>query len=236
MLSNDPLKRVLYVDLSAKRFWVTERPDLFARNVGGTGVASALLEEECQEGIDPADPKNPIILAVGPANGLFPLASKTVSMFVSPHNRFLGESHAGGRSGLALRLAGYGAMVIRGESDFPVYLVVDPQGVRFRDARALWGLTVSETGRFIREREKGTGLRSILRIGPAGEHGCTYACVVTETYRHFGRLGLGALFGYKKLKAVVIVGKRALPVRDRKLYRKTFANIEMWERLLTSYP
>ena len=225
MLAKDPLKRVLYIDLTNRRFWVEEREDLFESYLGGAGVAIRLLHEECPSQIDPQDPKNPIIFAVGPANGLFPIASKTVSMFLSPHNRLLGESHAGGRSALALRLAGYGAVVIRGASEIPIYLVIDPEGVKFRDARALWGLTVSETGRFIRERESGSGLRSILRIGPAGETGCTYACVVTETYRHFGRLGLGAIFGAKRLKAVVIYGKRPLPVKDRKFYRKTYDEI-----------
>ncbi|WP_022852574.1 aldehyde ferredoxin oxidoreductase family protein [Thermodesulfatator atlanticus] len=225
MLPNDPLKRILYIDLSAKKFWVEERYDLVAQNIGGTGLASALLEEECPENIDPRDPKNPIIFAVGPANGLFPLASKTVSMFLSPHNKLLGESHAGGRSALALRMAGYGAVVIRGQSDIPIYLIIDNQGVKFKDARALWGLPVSETGRFIREKESGSGLRSILRIGPAGESGVTYSCVVTETYRHFGRLGLGALFGYKKLKAILIKGKQALPVADRSTYKKLYDDL-----------
>ncbi|OAG27127.1 aldehyde ferredoxin oxidoreductase N-terminal domain-containing protein [Thermodesulfatator autotrophicus] len=226
MLKNDPLKRVLYIDLSSKKFWIEERRDLFEKYIGGTGVASALLEEECPKEIDPQDPKNPIILAVGPSTGLFPIVSKTVSMFLSPHNKLLGESHAGGRSAVALRLAGYGAVIIRGKSNIPVYLVIDSNGVKFRDARALWGLSVSETGRFIREREKGSGLRSILRIGRAGETGVTYSCVVTETYRHFGRLGLGALFGYKKLKAIVIEGgKKALPVTDRKLYKETYDDI-----------
>jgi aldehyde:ferredoxin oxidoreductase len=37
-----------------------------------------------------------------------------------------------------------------------------------------------------------------MRIGRAGEMGVTYACVITETYRHFGRLGLGAVFGSKR--------------------------------------
>ncbi|NPB09875.1 MAG: aldehyde ferredoxin oxidoreductase family protein [Thermodesulfobacteria bacterium] len=222
MLKDDPLKRVLYVDLATKKFWVEERPELFEENIGGTGVASKLLEEECPVGIDPRDPKNPIILAVGPANGLFPIASKTVAMFQSPHTGNLGESHAGGRSATCLRLAGYGAVVIRGQSDIPVYLVIDRSGVKFRDARALWGLSVSATGRAIREKETGSGLRSILRIGPAGETGVTYSCVVTETYRHFGRLGLGALFGAKKLKAVCLVGRRSLPVTDRKLYRELY--------------
>ena len=32
----------------------------------------------------------------------------------------------------------------------------------------------------------------------------TYAGVIAETYRHFGRLGLGAVFGSKQLKALVV--------------------------------
>jgi aldehyde:ferredoxin oxidoreductase len=44
----------------------------------------------------------------------------------------------------------------------------------------------------------------------------TYAGVIAETYRHFGRLGLGAVFGSKQLKALVISGRRSLPVADRK--------------------
>jgi aldehyde:ferredoxin oxidoreductase len=52
--------------------------------------------------------------------------------------------------------------------------------------------------------------------------GVTYAAVISETYRHFGRLGLGAVFGSKKLKGLVISGQRSLPVADRKAYRTTY--------------
>lgn len=223
MLPNDPLRRVLYVDLSRRRFWVADRPDLFEDGLGGAGVAIRLLEEECPPGADPLGPENPIIFAVGPLVGLFPIASKTVAMFKSPHTGNLGESHAGGRSAVALRMAGYGAVVLRGASPTPVYLVIDGDEVYFRDASALWGLRSSATvGRVIRERERGAGTRAIMRIGRAGERGITYACVVTETYRHFGRLGLGAVFGSKRLKALVIAGRRSLPVADRKAYRETY--------------
>ncbi len=222
MLRDDPIKRILCVDLSNKSFFVEERPELVEEWLGGVGLGTTLLFEKCPEGVDPKDPNNPIIFAVGPLNGVFPIASKTVALFVSPHNGLLGESHAGGRSGTAIRLAGYGAVVIKGRSDVPVYLVIDPSGVKFRDARGLWGLSATETGRFIREREKGSGLRSILRIGPAGEKGCTYSCVVVDTYRHFGRLGLGALFGYKNLKAVVITGARSLSVKSKSAYKSLY--------------
>jgi len=226
MLPNDPLGRVLYIDLGRRKFWSQERPELFEAGLGGTGAAIRLLHEECPAGCDPMGPENPIIFAVGPLVGLFPLASKTVAMFKSPHTGNLGESHAGGRSALAIRQAGYGAIVIRGASASPVYLSIEGGSVYFRDASALWGLRSSTTvGSVLREREHGSGDRTIMRIGRAGEKGVSFACVITETYRHFGRLGLGAVFGSKKLKGLVIAGRRRLPVADRKTYRAVYDTI-----------
>jgi len=223
MLPSDPLCRVLYVDLSRRRFQIEERRDLFEESLGGAGVAVRLLEEECPQGTDPLGPENPVVFAVGPLVGLFPIASKTVAMFKSPHTGNLGESHAGGRSAVAIRMAGYGAIVIRGASPTPVYLVVGDQQVHFRDASALWGVRSSYTvGNVLREKESGSGMRTIMRIGRAGERRVTYASVITETYRHFGRLGLGAVFGSKRLKAMVVSGRRALPVADRRAYRKAY--------------
>ena len=223
MMQDDTLRRVLYVDLSRRRFWVEGRPDLFEEGLGGAGVALLLLEEECPQGADPLSADNPIILAVGPLVGLFPMASKTVAMFKSPHTGNLGESHAGGRSAIAIRMAGYGAIVIRGTSPTPVYLVVQDDQVYFRDGSALWGIRSSYTvGSVLRERESGSGMRTIMRIGRAGERGVSYACVITETYRHFGRLGLGAVFGSKRLKALVVSGRRSLPVTDRRAYRDAY--------------
>ena len=226
MIKDDVLANVLYIDLSQKKYWVERREDLFEKCLGGAGVAIQLLKEECPAGSDPLGPDNPIIFAVGPLTGLFPLASKTVAMFKSPHTGNLGESHCGGRSAVALRLAGYGAMVIKGASSTPLYLAIHGDRIYFRDASALWGMTNSFTvGRIIRQNEPASGLRTIMRIGGAGEKLIPYACVTTETYRHFGRLGLGAVFGSKKLKAVVISGKHSLPTRDKTQYRKIYDQI-----------
>jgi len=225
MLPNDPLARVLYVDLSRRLFEIRYRPELFHRYLGGAGVAVRLLEEECPKGCDPLGPQNPIVLAVGPLTGLFPLASKTVAMFKSPHTGNLGESHCGGRSAVAIRLAGYGAMVIKGSSETPIYLSINGEKVTFRDASSIWGLRMDSAGRVIREREKGAGFRTIMRIGRAGEQLVSFASVATETYRHFGRLGLGAVFGSKKLKAVVVSGQSEVPVSDFKGYREAYDEI-----------
>lgn len=226
MHPSDPLKNILYVDLTEKEFWVEEKPELFQNYLGGTGVAIKLLLEECPQGCDPLSKDNPIILAVGPLTGLYPFASKTVAMFKSPHTGNLGESHCGGRNAIALRMAGYGAVVIKGASETPIYLAIHGDKVYFRDASALWGMQNSFTvGRIIRENEPNAGFRSIMRIGGAGEKLVSYACVTSETYRHFGRLGLGAVFGSKKLKAIVISGRRSLPIKDKREYCRLYDEI-----------
>ncbi|RLE70095.1 MAG: aldehyde:ferredoxin oxidoreductase [Thermoprotei archaeon] len=226
MHRKDPLPRVLYIDLSSKRFWVEDRRELFEEYLGGAGVAINLLREEVPRGADPLSPENAIVLAVGPFNGLYPMASKTVAAFKSPLTGNLGESHAGGRSGVAIRLAGYGAIVIRGASDMPVWISIYGDKVYFRDARALWGMRSAHTaGRIIREVEGGYGFRTIMRIGRAGERLVRYACVDVDTFRHFGRLGLGAVFGSKRLKALVVVGRGSIPVVDKVAYRKVYDEI-----------
>ncbi len=226
MLEKDTLSRVLYIDVTNKKYWVEDRHDLFSQYFGGTGVGVQLLLEECPPGVDPLAPESPIILLTGPMVGAYPLASKTVAMFKSPHTGDLGESHAGGRSSVALRLAGYGAVVIKGASDIPVWIAIHGNKVFFRDATTLWGMSSSLTpAKVIRERETGMGYRSILRIGPAGENLVSFASVTAETYRHFGRMGLGAVFGSKKLKAVIISGKQTLEVTDKKLYRQVYNKI-----------
>ncbi len=220
------LHRVLFVDLTHHRTWVEDRGKLFSARLGGAGVAIELLHEHCPEGCNPLGPDNPLVLAVGPLTALYPLASKTVAMFKSPHTENLGESHCGGRSAMALRLAGYGAMVLLGRSPTPIYLSVAGGQVRFRDARTLWGMSSSLTaGRVMLEGEGGAGYRTVLRIGPAGEKLVTYASVTVETYRHFGRLGMGAVMGSKHLKGIVIAGNGDVPVADRRAYQKTYRDL-----------
>jgi len=52
-----------------------------------------------------------------------------------------------------------------------------------------------------------------------------YALVNCETYRHFGRLGLGAVFGSKLLKGVYISGDCDIPIPDVKTYNRVYTEI-----------
>lgn len=160
-------------------------------------------------------------MVTGPFNGVYPMASKTVAMFKSPLTSNLGESHARGRSPVAIRLAGYGAIVIKGASEIPIWISVHGDKISFHDARALWGVRSTHTvERVLMEIETDHGFRTITRIGRTGERMVRHACVVVDTFRHFGRLGLGAVFGSKKLKALVISGKRSIPIAGKASSRR----------------
>ncbi len=223
---DDRLYKILIVDLSKLSYHIEERREYFQDYLGGIGVGINLLKEFLNPKIDPLHPDNVIVFSIGALTGKFPMASKVVSLFKSPHNGLLGESHCGGRSAIAIWQAGYGSIVIKGKSPIPIYLVIDQDHIHFRDARAIWGISDTATvGRIIREREGGSGLRTIMRIGRAGEKGISYANVTTETYRHFGRMGLGSVFGSKRLKGIVISGKRDVFPEDKKEYLKIFDEI-----------
>ncbi len=216
------LRRVLYIDLGKKESWVEEKDELFERWLGGTGVATQLLLEECPPGVDPLSPEAPIIFSIGPLNALFPVVTKTVTAFKSPLTGELGESYAGGRLAMAMRFAGHESIVIRGAADRPSYISITSDDVKIKDATSVWGINATTVGFILREVETGVGRRSIIRIGPAGEKLVKYAGVMVDTYRHFGRLGLGAVFGSKNLKALVISGTEDIEVPDPGRYRKIY--------------
>jgi aldehyde:ferredoxin oxidoreductase len=220
------IPRVLKVDLSTGQVEVRMRPDLTSW-LGGAGLGTKLLAEELKPEVDAFDPDQPIVFAIGPLTSAFPIATKTSAHFKSPLTGNLGESHAGGRLAMALRFAGYDAVILKGQARKPVYLQISSNDVRLRDATPLWGLKSEETGRVLRDISMGYGggKRSIIRIGPAGEARVRFASVNVDTYRHFGRLGLGAVMGAKRLKAVIVGGDLSYPIADPKRYGAAYQKI-----------
>jgi aldehyde:ferredoxin oxidoreductase len=140
--------------------------------------------------------------------------SKTVCAFTSPLHGQYAESHAGGRSALALRFAGIDALVIIGRSERPMVLHLGANVIEFMDAGYLWGKDALTTGKLLRRMLKGSGHRTIMRIGVAGENKSAMACINVDTYRHFGRLGSGAVMGAKNVKAIAIEGNGSLELPE----------------------
>jgi len=216
--------RVLTVDLSTSRGNVVSLEGRDEK-AGGSGLAALLFNKYGHPNKPWDDPDQPLIFAIGPLTGYFPLMSKTVGAFKSPYHDQYAESHAGGRSALALRFADLDALVIVGRAKGPVCLSVGQRHLEIKDVSFLWGRDVFFTGKTLRNMFPGGGHRSILRIGPAGENKCAFACINLETYRHFGRLGAGAVMGAKNLKGIVIQGGSSFALPGGKEYPNLFQEV-----------
>ena len=216
--------RVLTVDLLSGQRTIT---DIDGRNTvaGGSGLAAMLFGKYGFLGKPWDDPGQPLIFAIGPLTGYFPLMSKTVCAFKSPYHDQYAESHGGGRSALSLRFADFDALVITGRAKSPSALIVGSRQIEIKDVHYLWGTDLQVAGKVLRRMFPGSGHRTILRIGPAGERQSPMACITADTYRHFGRLGGGAVMGAKNLKAVMIHGDGSFPLPEGAEYGKIFEKV-----------
>ncbi|MEM0014967.1 MAG: aldehyde ferredoxin oxidoreductase family protein [Zestosphaera sp.] len=210
--------RILYVDLTRGKYWTEELPESVVKAyVGGNGLAAHLLWNLISEEVDPLSPENPLIVATGPATGaLSPSSGRFAVVTKSPLTGAWGESHAGGFLGPQIKYAGYDFLVITGRSPKPVTLVVDDGSVVLRDSHDLWGLSTADTTDELRG-VVGSDYH-VMCIGPAGEKLVKFASVMVDYYRAFGRTGVGAVMGSKRLKAVAVRGGKDVVVHDPDRY------------------
>ena len=104
--------KILHVDVSNGKVKTEMFGETVAKNyIGGTGLGIKLLLDNQEPGIDPYDPGNPLIYALGAINGtMVPCTSSKFGVFAkSPASNLLGEAYSTGRWGAELRMAGYDA-------------------------------------------------------------------------------------------------------------------------------
>jgi aldehyde:ferredoxin oxidoreductase len=217
--------RVLLVDATTGRGKIVL---LDGRNAvaGGSGLAALLFGKYGHPALSWDDAAQPLIFAIGPLTGYFPLMSKMVCSFKSNYHNEYTESHAGGRAALALRFADLDALVIIGRAKKLSCLFVGTHRLEMKEATFLRGMDADSSGKLIRKMfPEGSGHRSILRIGPAGEGRLAMAAINVDTYRHFGRMGGGAIMGAKNIKGIVIHGDGDFIVPEDKSYRLKYREI-----------
>ena len=208
--------KILKVDLTNGIIDVDEPDDMFYRQyLGGNGFIGYYLLKEMPAGADPLGPDNLLILAAGPITGI-PIAGSGRSAVggKSPLTGGYGEADVGGFFGAEMRRAGYDAVVVKGQSDKPVYLWLHDGQAELRPADHLWGMTTGECQEAVRE-ELGERTARLAMIGPGGENLIRYACVINDLKHAAGRTGMGAVMGSKKLKCVAAKGKTAIPLADK---------------------
>ena len=197
---------LLKIDLTQESVTTEDLNEGFARLfLGGAGYACRYLYDKLEKDTDPLSPENIIMIMNGPLNGTFaPNTGRWVVCSKSPYTGIWGESNCGSWFGAEIKKAGYDGIVISGKAKNPVYIAIKDDESAIRDASSLWGKGTFYTTKKLKSLFEND--RAIVAcIGPAGENLVKYANIVSEE-RAAGRTGMGAIFGSKNLKAIVVKG------------------------------
>ncbi|MFO7835666.1 MAG: aldehyde ferredoxin oxidoreductase family protein [Candidatus Thorarchaeota archaeon] len=210
--------KVLWIDLTEQE--VDARPideKMVKKFLFGAGFLSKVLFDRIPVDADPLSSENILGIATGLLTGsMFPQSSRHVVAAQSPLTGIWGESHAAGFWGPELKLAGYDAIIFTGASPDPVYLSIRDDDVALVDAKPIWGKDVFETDEWLHKKH-GKDCKT-LSIGPAGENLVRFAAIMNDRDRASARSGLGAVMGFKKIKAISVRGTGKIDVADPENY------------------
>ncbi|MEA2020250.1 MAG: aldehyde ferredoxin oxidoreductase N-terminal domain-containing protein [Patescibacteria group bacterium] len=208
--------QILHIDLSKQTFKLKVHSEL-KEYFGGVGISTALLYRYFEDfGYPKKRQTAPFVLAIGPFCGLFPGCSQAVASFVSPQTNNLGQSKAGGDLGLRLKAQGIDGLFVKGKASDPTLLKIDQGEVDF-EKTSLWK---QGTRNSFAKLRKENPLASIAVIGPAGENGVRFASVAVDNLSSFSRMGLGTVWGQKKLKGIMVSGTNKINTPENKEYLK----------------
>lgn len=209
--------KILHVDLSIGQLYVEEPGEEFYRHyLGGSLMGLYYLWKNTSRGSSPLSPENTLTFAVSAPTGL-PVSgqSRCTVTCLSPSSGGVSDSQAGGFWPAELKYSGFDAIVIRGAATEPVYLWVHDGTAELRDASHLWGKLTLDVDRMLKD-ELGDNKIEIAQIGPAGEKKANFAAIMNMSNRAWGRTGVGAVMGSKRLKAIVLRGNQKVQAADKK--------------------
>jgi len=206
---------LLRVDLNRSTIEKVPMPEEFYRTyMGGSAIGAYFLLKEISKPTDAFDEQNIITIAPGIAAGAAVSGvSRCCITALSPETGGAGDTQVGGSIGPMIKRAGYDGVVIKGRAEHPCYLMVDGENVEIMDGRQLSGKTVLEAHDALTE-EHGTRNISILQCGPAGEKLVRFSCLMGDLNDAAGRCGMGAVFGSKNLRALVVKGEGKVEFQD----------------------
>ena len=179
--------------------------------LGGLGTNAKIIWDRIAGDTDPFSEDNVLIFSSGllcgtPAYG----ANRTIISSISPQTKLFAFSMTGGFFAPELKQAGYDKVILRGKSPDWIYVYINNDKVELRDATHLLGKSTYETLEAIRDEINDPRAQG-LAIGLAGENRVFFASI--ETHRgSASRLGLGAVMGDKKVKAIVVRGTKDLSI------------------------
>ena len=167
-----------------------------------------VLYHQLPANTNPLGPENLLILSCGLLTGTAaPSSARLHINALSPLTGILGSSNVGGNFGPRLRSNGIQSVILRGKSSQPVYLWIDGDAIEIRKAKSLWGLDTWQTEDRLKADLGGDKI-SVLTIGPGGENGALFGCIMSDRDHAAGRTGMGTVMGSKNVKAIVVKKQR----------------------------
>ena len=230
--------KILMIDLddgSEREYpWTDRDRELY---IGGKAVASKIMYDNFTGSEEPFSGENMIIVSTGPVTGTFaPSSNRFDISSLSPLTGLTTSSNCGGDFGFYLKKAGLDALIIRGKSDRPIWIEIDNGEIKYHEAGELWGMKTGVTQNAIKKKlvelHGPKGRYGMVSIGPAGENMVRYAAVISGE-RAGGRGGIGAVFGSKKIKAIVATGSNEIKKHNKE---KAMEHHKKWTAALKAHP
>ena len=225
--------KVIMVDLSSETIseypWSDEQRELY---LGGKIMAARILCDHLTGKETAFSEDNWMVISTGPLTGTgAPSSARFNISALSPQTGILASSNCGGSFGFHLKKAGYDALILKGRCNGRKWLEINEDQFTFHDADDLWGM---KTGECQEKLAQLTGKKKAgkLCIGPAGENLVKYAGIISDE-RAAGRTGMGAVLGWKNLKAITVTGSKTVPVYDKE---KCTEWCKKWFAYLQSHP
>lgn len=230
--------RVLQINLSTGDVtdypWTDKDRELY---IGGKTMAAKILYDTLTGRENAYSEENPLIISTGPLTGTgAPSSSRFNISSLSPQTGFISSSNCGGTFGYHLKRAGIDALIITGRREERTWIEIDNGSVTFHNADDLWGTRVTECQSLLAKKmssKRGCDIKfGKLCIGPAGENLVRYSAVISDE-RAAGRTGMGAVLGWKNVKAIAVCGNHDTPVHDPSATKKW---CQKWFRYLRNHP
>lgn len=179
--------------------------------LGGLGTNAKIMWERVPPEIEPFSPDNLLIFSTGllcgtPAIG----CNRTIVTTISPQTKLMAFSMMGGFWAPELKYAGYDKVILKGKSTDLIYIWINNDKVEIRNASHLKGKGATETAEII-QQELDEPNAQIAAIGLAGENRVFFASI-EQGRSSASRLGIGAVMGDKKVKAIAVRGTRDVNV------------------------
>jgi len=225
--------KVMMVDLTTETVteypWSDEQRELY---LGGKIMAARILCDHLTGKETAFSEENWIVISTGPLSGTgAPSSARFNISALSPQTGILASSNCGGTFGLYLKRAGYDALILKGKCSSRKWLEIVDDRFIFHDADDLWGTKTGECQELLAGKVSSRKFGKLC-IGPAGENQVLYAGIISDE-RASGRTGLGAVMGWKNLKAITAAGTHTVEVYDKE---KTKAWIKKWFEYLQKHP